>query len=256
MHRLIILAVITLVGLPCFADSRAALPQQTEASITKGQSESTAAAPQAVIAIQLSKGLDAKKLKAGDRVTAKTTSELRASNGVVVPIGSTVVGQVVEASARSKGASQSSLALAFDSIVLKDGQQLPLKASIQAVGAPPFTNSYSNAPIGGGESPMPSGGAPPISAGGGPPMTNPGPLGGANPGGVNPGTGLPRSTPSGTQDAAGHGNAGTTTTLSARSTGVVGIRGLELQANSTLTSDGKDLKLDSGTEMILRVQNQ
>jgi hypothetical protein len=44
--------------------------------------------------------------------------------------------------------------------------------------------------------------------------------------------------------------------LTERSTGVVGLRDMTLQPNSVVTSSGKDLKLDAGTKMVLRVQDQ
>ena len=100
-------------------------------------SASTADSGHRTIAIELGKSLDTKKLKPGDVVRAKITSVFSLDSGKAVPIGSTVEGHVTQAVTRSKGIQESSLGIAFDSIVLKDGQQIPLKATIQAVAAPP-----------------------------------------------------------------------------------------------------------------------
>ena len=57
---------------------------------------------QRVIVLELSKSLDAKKLKEGDPVKAKTTGAVRAGDGTIVPIGSTVQGRITQATVRSK----------------------------------------------------------------------------------------------------------------------------------------------------------
>ena len=85
---------------------------------------------------------------------------------------------------------------------------------------------------------------------------SPGTLSGTGPmGGSAPVSGLPQpGNPPQT-----NGNPGTVPSpggLTTESTGVVGLRNIELQSGSTLTSTGKDLKLDSGTELILRVQSR
>jgi len=86
-----------------------------------------------VIIVQLSKSLDSRKLTAGNSIEAKVTTELR-WKGTVIPRGSKVMGHVTESSSRAKGDPASSLGIVFDSIVLKDGTDLPLKVNIQAVG--------------------------------------------------------------------------------------------------------------------------
>jgi hypothetical protein len=42
--------------------------------------------------------------------------------------------------------------------------------------------------------------------------------------------------------------------LTAQSKGIVGIRNLELGQNSVLNSGGKEVRLDSGTQMIVQVE--
>ncbi len=198
------------------------------------------------IHVVLTKTLDAKKLKPGDPVSARTTQEMRGSDGSVVPAGSMVKGHIVAAAARTKGDPQSSIAIGFDNIVLKNGQQVPLQATIQAVGAPAITSAEQYGSQG-GQPAMTSPGAP----------NSPGTLSPAGPiGGGVPVTGLPEPQGPSPQTNGNPGNAPNPGGLTTQSTGVVGLRNIELQPNSTLTSNGKDLKLDSGTEMILRVQSR
>jgi hypothetical protein len=220
-----------------------------------GETQETGEEP--VIAVQLTRSLDAKKLKAGDPVRFKITAELRASNGTVIPAGSFVQGHIVEASARSKGGQQSSIAIAFDKIAAKGGQEMPLKATIQAVAAPPEMEpqAYGGQP---GMSPSAAPGMPNV----GNPGAAPNPMGGTTPmGGTPNGGAFPQAPPPSDQTNSGQssgpqGDTPATPILTSHSTGVIGLRNIELQPNSTLVSTGKDLKLDSGTEMLLRVQSR
>lgn len=207
---------------------------------------STAAGSGQAVMVELMKTLDAKKLKAGDPVTTRLTQGMRAGDGTFVAAGSVVKGHVTAATAKGNGAPQSSIVIAFDNVALKNGQQLPFQATIQAVGAPPILAPEQ---YGGGA------GSQPVMT---PPGTpnSPGSLSGTGPmGGSAPVTGLPQpGNPPQT-----NGNPGTALSpggLTTESTGVVGLRNIELQSGSTLTSTGKDLKLDSGTELVLRVQGR
>ena len=223
--------------------------QQQQTTSTGQQADQRSQAAQshhaAVIPVQLSKSLDAKKLKAGDPVEAKTAVELRTGTGTVIPRGSKVTGHITQAEARSNGGSQSSLGMTFDHIALKDGQQVPLKTTIQAVAAPPSTSTSLAAPPDNGQqrSDMPSGGMSSTGMGANRPTAGGNSSAGTSPAPANE---TPQPPASATSSPA----------LTPQSTGVLGIRDLQLGADSTLTSSGKDVKLDSGTEMILRVQNQ
>src|SRR5262249_12002517 len=63
---------------------------------------------------------------------------------VVLPKGTKLLGHVTRASARSKGDSDSTLALQFDRAQLKGGQEITVQLSVQAMAAAPGV-----APIGG-----------------------------------------------------------------------------------------------------------
>lgn len=199
------------------------------------------AAEASVIMVQLSKSLDSRKLSAGDSIEAKVTTELR-WNGTVIPRGSKVIGHVTEASSRAKGDPASALGIVFDRIALKDGADLPLKASIQAVGPRPGFGPETEPPqvsIPGASGSM--GGANPNPGGLGAPQTSFPP----NPGGrTQP---MPTPAQSNRQDSGG---------ITEQSTGVVGLPDLQLGQGSILASSGHEVKLEAGSRLLLRVQSQ
>src|SRR5579871_4696726 len=91
-------------------------------------------APGSVIPVQLTKTVDAKKVKTGDEVVAKVTMDMKTQTGqVLVPKDTKVIGHVTEAQPRNKEQKESELAIAFDRAVMKDGDSVPLPMSIQAI---------------------------------------------------------------------------------------------------------------------------
>jgi hypothetical protein len=242
----IIFVVVPIVGSVCLGqDTRptsqvSSSPNSAQPQQTPGGDRQTDEA--GTIPLQLTKSLDARKLKAGDPVEAKVAADLRIGDGTVVPHGSKVLGHVTKASARAKGDSDSELGIAFDQIVLKDGKQVPLKASIQAVGPPP---SYGPEPTQmGGGAPIPNTGAP-------------GPIGGANPAGLGPPQpNFPSNPSAGTAPPPSQGDQQNSAQITPQSTGVVGLHDLQLEQGSILASSGKDVKLEAGSQLLLRVQNQ
>jgi hypothetical protein len=198
-----------------------------------------------IIRAELQKSVDAKKAKVGDEVIAKTMDNfLSDKNQELAPRGSRVLAHVTEVSPH-QGESPSRLGIAFDKIVLKNGTEVALKASIQAIGWP-GTNTGAVYEPGGGAgnsgagatSPMPS----TVGARNG---ANPPLAGGASPGNMN------------TAGASNPDPAGGNGQLTPRSEGVVGMSGVSLSTgaaqDSVLSSAKHNVKLDSGTQMILRV---
>jgi len=211
-----------------------------------------------VVPVELAKSIDSKKAKVGDEVTAKVLSDVRSTRGVVIQKGSKLMGKVTEASARSKGDATSALGVAFDRAVLKNGSTLSLVSTIQAVIAPP--------------SPAPLASTDGTSAGGATSSSGSGPIGAAG-----SATGAVANTAGSAVGAIGNtagsavGNAADDVTstanvganapvITAQTTGVVGIKGLELNAasqtsasGSVLSGEGKNVKLDSGTRLLVNV---
>jgi hypothetical protein len=213
------------------------------------------------IAATLVKPLDAKKAKQGDEVTAKAAQNVVSNGSVVIPRGTKLVGHVTDAKPKAKGESQSSLGIAFDKAVLKNGQEMPLQATIRAISAAERSNTSSDlGPLGVDNSGIHS---PDMSSN--TPQSSGGPVGGVtSTAGAAAGTaaGAAGNTVGGavnsTVNTAGHaGGAAVNTTLNSASQGVVGLEGLSLSSQtsngSVISSTTKNVRLDSGTQLLLQV---
>jgi len=213
---------------------------------------------------ELTKSLDAKKAKPGDEITAKATQDVKANGQVVVRKGSKLVGHVTEAQARTKENSESRLGVVFDHAILKDGSEVNFNAVVQALAAAPVSAvamGSDDMNMGGGAGhPQPMGGG---SMGGGV-------VGGATSGigstvgGVTNTAGSVASSTTGTVNSTVNGTAGAAVngTLNSTSRGVVGLQGLSLSSvassttnaqTSVISSTTQNVKLDSGTQMVLQV---
>jgi hypothetical protein len=186
-------------------------------------------APGTILRVELAKSVDAKKAKVGDEVIGKTMDDfLGDKNDMLAPKGSRVLAHVAEVSPR-QGESASTLGIAFDKMVLKNGADVPFKAAIQAIGGPDLSAAPANQPM-----PQSGGGAPTMN-----PAHDPESYGGSMGRGDVP------------------ANSGATGPLPPNARGVVGISGVSLSAGSAedslISSQKHNVKLDSGTQMILRV---
>ena len=206
-------------------------------------------APGSVIPVQLTKTVDAKKAKTGDEVVAKVTQDMKTSTGeVLVPKDTKVFGKVTEAQPRSKEQKESQLAIAFDHAVTKDGSNLQLPMSIQAI-IGPQNNQAAEGGNDQGAAPAPSG-TPSVAGGGRSPMAG---------GSTQP----PSATPSAEAGAPPSDNPQTAhggrPPINAQTTGVIGLSNINLSPNSNatlgsvVTSEKNNVKLESGTVLLLRV---
>lgn len=202
---------------------------------------------------ELVKPVDARKSKVGDEVLAKTTHDVKSEGHVVIPKGSKLVGHVTEVKEHSKEQATSELGIAFDHAVLKNGTEMPLALSIQAIGR----SQASAAAV--TDDTMATGSAGAMGSPGARASGGGGVLGGvrSTAGTVVDTAGSTAGAVANTGGAAGGAVSGP---LSANSHGVVGLPGLSLatqtstSANaSVISSQGSNVHLDSGTEMILRV---
>jgi hypothetical protein len=216
---------------------------------------------------ELSKGLDCKKAKPGDEVSAKLTQDVKSDGKVVLHKGSHLVGHVTEAQARSKDNAESKLGIVFDKAMLKGGQEVAFSGAVQAL-APPAQNSLSAAAdesanmAGSG---MARGGNMGGSRGGGP-------LGGTvgsvnnTVGGAANGVGNTAGSVAGSATGAVGGTVNNTAgtavngAINSTSHGVVGLQGLTLNTvsagsaqASVISSATHNVKLDAGTQMVLQV---
>lgn len=196
-----------------------------------------------VLSVELLKGIDTKKCKVNDKIDAKAVADVLLHGQTVVPRNTEIVGHVTEAKAHSKSSPGSMLGIAFDHIVLKDGREVPLEMTVQAIASPVHT--YGSEPDSSADMysmpGMPRGGtmAPariPTTA---PPVT-------------------PKSPNTMPDPPSTRGSANATpNSLDSASQGVFGIKGLSLETSgsvSTLSSSTGNVHLDGGTQLALRVQ--
>ena len=88
------------------------------------------------IHVALTKTIDSNKIKQGDTVTARTVQPTKTNGKTVIPSGAIIEGHITQASARDKGASFSSVGIVFDKANLKNGEQMPLNVTVQAIALP------------------------------------------------------------------------------------------------------------------------
>jgi len=216
--------------------------------------QSPAFAPNTVIPIELSKSLDAKKLKVGDPVEAKTSADLLNQGQVILARDSKVLGHVTSVKAHTKESADSNIAIAFDHITTKDGHELPLQASIQAVGPPIYSLSATGSPMDSGGMQSPN---PPMGAGSSGGSSSGGSMGGAHPSMGGASSSQPSAYPAGVPGAGSSSTGSSAHALSPSSEGVIGLKDLALSASpqaSVVSTSSKNVHLDSGTQMLLKIQ--
>jgi len=246
----------------------------------QGHSAQAAVASGSEVNAALSKPVDADKAKPGDEVTAVTAEDLKSNGQVMVPRGSKLVGHVTsakphggskapssgEGSAGAAGAAAASadseLGIVFDHAVLRDGREIPLHATIQAVAA---SEAAASGGLSQGEMMASGGGAGAMGAGRGVGGGLIGGAGGAVRGAAGATAGLGATAGSslgGTTSLMG--SAGAVGGLSSMgrfrpgSRGAFGMRDLDVSSAasgsggaSLVTSQARTVRLDKGTRMLL-----
>jgi hypothetical protein len=195
----------------------------------------------ATLLAELDTSLDSKKAKADGQVVARINDAVKIQGKVIFPKGTKIVGHVTQASARGKGDTDSLLAIQFDKAVLKDGEEVPVRLVIKAI-APPRQ----------------------VAAGGD--SLGQDPMAGTRTGTATSPMGSSRGSSVPNRDAGNAGGIGSSTDsglssdgqLTPDSHGVYGMSGVRLTADvskaapvSIVSSTGKNLKLDSGTRLLL-----
>ena len=82
---------------------------------------------------ELSKTLDAKKAKAGDPVTARLLADVVSHGKIVARRDSKLIGHVTEAQPYTKENPESRLGIVFDKVILKGGQEVPVRSMLLAM---------------------------------------------------------------------------------------------------------------------------
>jgi hypothetical protein len=218
-----------------------------------GTQHITRIAAGSVLPVSLTKTIDAKKAKTGDEVVAKVTQDMKSNSGDVILAKDTkVMGHVTEAQPRSKDQKESQLGIMFDHAVAKNGTEMTMPMSIQAIVGQQNNNGSQN-----GQNSPTNGSSPaaqPTSSASSNSAGRPG-MAGSSPSYPSASAPTGSSTPSDTQTS-----AGARPPITSQTEGVIGISDLKLTpsaANSSqgslMSSDKNNVKIESGTMMLLRV---
>jgi hypothetical protein len=196
------------------------------ASFCHGQAAiSTPMVPSAIghgaFPVKVVKTLDSSKLKEGDTVEVETAGAFKLPDGTLVPKGSKLTGHVASSKARSKGDPDSQLTLAFDKLNVINTKELSVKGAVQAVFPAPEETQPQMA----------------------------GKASGAAGGGY---VGATAGTVTDSKPGSNMQNSNSQSSMSPQSVGVHGIHGLELD-DGVLSSQGKNVKLGGGVQMIVKV---
>jgi phenylpyruvate tautomerase PptA (4-oxalocrotonate tautomerase family) len=106
---------------------------QTSAAVSKGQ-KSVNLESGTRVAGQLQNAIDVRKAKVGDQVVLKTTQAIKSEGRTIVGKGARLIGHVTEVSQKTKGNSESHVAILFDR--LEQGSlSLPISATISSLTA-------------------------------------------------------------------------------------------------------------------------
>jgi uncharacterized coiled-coil protein SlyX len=201
--------------------------------------------PVSTLIAVLTSSLESRSATAGQEFTLKTLSDVVVDGQLVIPKGSRVLGHVTEAVTKGKDQPQSELWLVVEKAVRRDGSEVPLQGIIAAVAAPQ-NNSLSDDPTYG----MMHSNEPAQSGAG---------VSGAAGSGALPAASKASSTAS-VATANLKGEIDKRSVLDENSRGAIGYEDLSLAWHlivpppiTVITSNGKNVKLKSGTQMLLRM---
>lgn len=192
---------------------------------------------------ELAKSVNARKAKANDKIEGRATMDLLWHGKVVIPRGTKIVGRVTDARARTKDVPESTLKIAIDRVVWRGGREVPLKATIQALGAP---MQIPAADIGDFDSAR---------------QTDSRPAPGPNEmrrilTSTFPGSRRPANAAGGVEEPDSNGPHKNGPSLGPFSQGVVGMKGIALSntaEGSAISSTRENVHLSSGTQLVLHV---
>ncbi len=263
------------------ADQPAACGGQTEASplTAPAQAHPASAAPAEQLSFHIlaefSGGLNAKKLKPGDKIKAQVSQDVLWHGKIIIPEDSRLVGHVTEVKRHAADDPESRLGLVFDRVLLKHHQQLDFQGVVQALSPPAPRRSKVDEPdqmlppatMTPNQNSMGPLGSAPIGRGGSSPTASSKTMSVSTmPAGVPLYTdGNPGNTPGNSVGADLNHNGSLRRSeqkpMSAgMPRGVFGIKGLSLSPGPSSSTPGpvilsqtSDVKLESGTQVLLKI---
>jgi hypothetical protein len=259
------------------ADSSAAADADAQATApSSAHSDAIAARYMTPVDTELTSRLDSKNAAVGQEVTARTKQTAKLADGTTLPKGTKLVGHVTQVQAYTKDHAYAALAMSFDRAELKDGQSVALRSVIRTLAPPPAMAAPA------ADNMMPNeqmGGMNPGSARGGMGLGGGGAVGGTargvgqttgnigqTAGGIGQTAGSTvgdttrdtRSLPAATVDIPGGAvaQAGETVSTAPRATGLPGVvlaTSTTADVSGTLMASGRNISLDTGTQITLGV---
>ncbi|HXD32315.1 MAG TPA: hypothetical protein VN643_14435 [Pyrinomonadaceae bacterium] len=192
----------------------------------------------------LTKAVETKTAKPGDEVILRSISDLSVDGQIVIARGSQLTGKIIEAIAKDKDNPDTFLAFSVEKAVLKNGNEIPLQAIVAALAAPRKGSLADDPTLGMLHSNEPKmvGGATSTSSSG------------------NLGASSKSSSSAAVAAANLFGKLDQPTVLDADSQGAVDIEGLQITWRllapppvTVISSKSKNLKLETGTQVLLRM---
>lgn len=205
----------------------------------------SAQAPVSSIFAVIVKRLETKTASVDQEVTLRTISDVVVDGIVVIPSGSRVVGHVVEVATKGKGSEQTIIVVVIDKAVLENGKEITLQGIIAAVAAVQDTSLTSDPTYGMMHSNEPK-------------MIPTGPSSNARPGELSPSSKADSNAAVATTRI--NGEMRKNLLLNEESQGAIGFSGLTLSwrlttppAVTVFSSNRKEIKLEAGTQVLLRI---
>ncbi len=222
-----------------------AIPQTTNSTAERSSNQT---AVRGTLVAELAKSISARKARAGEQIEARVTMDLLSRGEIIIPRGTKIIGHIVSARTPTRQAGNATVEIAFDRMLVKKAGEIPLKVAIQALAAPVRTNSpnaeaVSDLDLAAQTNSRPAPG--PNERRDIAQTTYPGTRGPANASGAGKQAG---------EGSGGSGNLGQS--LGPASRGVIGIKGIELgntPSGFAISSDSGKLRLESGTQLVLRI---
>ncbi len=193
----------------------------------------------------LTKTVETKSATAGDEITLRAISDVVVDGEIVIARGSKLTGRIAEVTQKSKEQPQTQLAFVIDKAVRKDGVEIPLQAIAAAIAAPEKDSLTADPTYGMMHSNEPK-------------MVGSGVRGTSSSGGLSSSS----NASSNAAVATAHikGNSDEPTELNLDSQGAIGYEGVSITWRlmvpppvTVITTKSKNLKLEAGTQMLLRM---
>jgi hypothetical protein len=125
-------AIAAVSSFPSPAQQDGQAPSSVQQAQPQAQTNVAAVQLQPVTGELVSK-LDSKSAKQGDSVIVKTSENVRIPDGTEIPRGSKLVGHITNVQPRAEGKENSQIAIQFDRAELKGGQTVPIESVIQSI---------------------------------------------------------------------------------------------------------------------------